>query len=91
MKEQAVVPGIFREFPDVKLKQFAAEARSLDVASMNDLTETKRLTFAATLVFSQTGRALDDVADMYVRLVQFMDEMRSQGRLLGKPEDMRLW
>ena len=36
---------------------------------MNDLTETKRLTLAATLVFTQTGRALDDVADMYVRLV----------------------
>ena len=37
---------------------------------MNDLTETKRLTLAATLVFAQMGRALDDVGDMYVRLVQ---------------------
>jgi hypothetical protein len=70
LKEQAIIPAIFRDIPDVKLKQFAAEARSLDAASMNDLTETKRLTLAATLVFTQTGRALDDVADMYVRLVQ---------------------
>ena len=70
LKEQAIGSVIFRDIPDVKLKQFAAEARSLDVASMNDLTETKRLTLAATLVFAQTGRALDDVADMYVRLVQ---------------------
>src|SRR5450756_236598 len=70
LKEQAITPAIFRDIPDVKLKQFAAEARSLDAASMNDLTETKRLTLAATLVFTQTGRALDDVADMYVRLVQ---------------------
>ena len=70
LKEQAIVPAIFRDIPDVKLKQFSAEARSLDVASMNDLTEIKRLTLAATLVFTQTGRALDDVADMYVRLVQ---------------------
>ena len=69
LKEQAIIPAIFRGIPDVKLKQFAAEARSLDVASMNDLTETKRLTLTATLVFTQTGRALDDVADMYVRLV----------------------
>jgi len=60
----------FSRYPDVKVKQFAAEARSLDVASMNDLTEAKRLTLAATLVFAQTGRALDDVADMFVRLVQ---------------------
>lgn len=44
----------------MKLKQFAAEARSLDVTSMNDLTETKRLTLAATLVFAQMGWALDD-------------------------------
>jgi hypothetical protein len=69
LKEQAIIPAIFRGIPDVKLKQFAAEARSLDAASMNDLTEAKRLTLAATLVFTQTGRALDDVADMYVRLV----------------------
>ncbi|MCU1226726.1 MAG: hypothetical protein JWQ42_4819 [Edaphobacter sp.] len=70
LKEQAIVPAIFRDIPDVKLKQFAAEARSLDVASMNDLTETKRLTLAAALVCAQTGHALDDNADMYVRLVQ---------------------
>jgi TnpA family transposase len=69
LKEQAIGQCIFREIPDVKLKQFAAEARSLDVASMNDLTDTKRLALAATLVFAQMGRALDDVADMYVRLV----------------------
>jgi hypothetical protein len=31
---------------------------------MNDLTETKRLTLAAILVFAQTGRALDDAADI---------------------------
>jgi len=70
LKEQAIAPGIFRDIPDVKLKQLAAEARSLDVASMNDLTETKRLTLAAALVCEQTGHALDDNADMYVRLVQ---------------------
>jgi TnpA family transposase len=70
LREQAIGPSTFREVPEVKLKQFAAEARSLDVASMNDLTEPKRLTLAAALVFAQTGQALDDVADMYVRLVQ---------------------
>jgi hypothetical protein len=70
LKEQAIGAGIFREIPDVKLKQFAAGTRSLDVTSMNDLTKTKRLTLAATLVFAQMGRALDDVGDMYVRLVQ---------------------
>jgi hypothetical protein len=70
LREQAIGPSTFRDIPEIKLKQLAAEARSLDVASMNDLTEAKRLTLAATLVFAQTGRASDDTADMYVRLVQ---------------------
>jgi hypothetical protein len=56
--------------PDVKVKQFAAEACSLDVASMNDLTEAKRFTLAAALVLAKIGQSLDDVADMFVRLVQ---------------------
>jgi len=55
LKEQSIGPSIFRGIPDVKLKQFAAEARSLDVTSMNDLTDTKRLALAATLVFAQDG------------------------------------
>lgn len=62
----------FGGIPDVKINQFAAEARSLDVASMRDFAEPKRLTLAAALVLSQVGRAFDDVTDMYIRLVQRM-------------------
>ncbi len=70
LREQAIAADLFAGIPDIKVKQFAAEARSLDVASMNDLREPKRLTLAAALVLAQTARALDDVADMFVRLVQ---------------------
>jgi TnpA family transposase len=70
LREQGISDEVFQGIPDIKVKQFAAEARSLDVASMNDLTPTKRLTLAAALVLSQTARALDDVADMFVRLMQ---------------------
>jgi TnpA family transposase len=62
----------FAGIADVKVNQFAAEARSLDVASMRDFAEAKRLTLAAALVLVQVGRAFDDVADMYIRLVQRM-------------------
>jgi hypothetical protein len=41
LKEHAIGKGIFREIPDVELKQVAAEARSLDLTSMNDLTRRK--------------------------------------------------
>lgn len=60
----------FAGIPDVKINQFAAEARSLDVASMRDFAEPKRATLAAALILSQVGRAFDDVTDMYIRLVQ---------------------
>ncbi|HEY9682475.1 MAG TPA: Tn3 family transposase, partial [Oculatellaceae cyanobacterium] len=62
----------FAGIPDMKVSQFAAEARSLDVASMRDFAEPKRLTLAAALVLVQVGRAFDDVTDMYIRLVQRM-------------------
>lgn len=60
----------FAEIPDVKVNQFAAEARSLDVASMRNFADPKKLTLAAALILSQVGRAFDDVTDMYIRLVQ---------------------
>jgi len=62
----------FSGIADVKVNQFAAEARSLDVASMRNFAESKRLTLAAALVLVQVGRAYDDVADMFIRLVQRM-------------------
>jgi len=52
LREHAIPADAFQGIPDVKVKQFAAEARSLDVASMNDLMETKRLTLAAALVLA---------------------------------------
>lgn len=60
----------FAGIPDVKISQFAAESRSLDVASMRDFAEPKRATLAAALILCQVGRAFDDVTDMYIRLVQ---------------------
>lgn len=62
----------FTGIPDIKVSQFAAEARSLDAASMRDFSESKRLTLAAALVLVQVGRAFDDVTDMFIRLVQRM-------------------
>jgi hypothetical protein len=47
---------------------------------MNDLTEAKRLTLAATLVFAQTSHALDDVADMFVRLKHFPEDQSTKAR-----------
>jgi TnpA family transposase len=66
----AIPSNIFADIPDVKIKQFSAEARSLDLASMNDLVEPKRFALATALVVTQIARALDDVGDMYKRMVE---------------------
>jgi TnpA family transposase len=70
LRDQHVMASVFADIPDVKVKQFAAEARSLDVTSMNDLPERKRLTLAAAFVLTQMTRAMDDVAEMFLRQVQ---------------------
>jgi hypothetical protein len=67
-----VTAHVFAAIPDVKVKQFAPEARSLDMTSMNDLPERKRLTLAAALVLTQVTRALDDLPEMFLRQVQRM-------------------
>jgi hypothetical protein len=45
---------------------------SLDLASLNDMPERKRLTLTAALISQQVARALDDVAEMFIRQVQKM-------------------
>lgn len=56
--------------PASKLKRFIIEARALNVANMNELTEHKRFTLAALFVRSQTGKALDDIGDIFIRIMQ---------------------
>ncbi|MDQ3230363.1 MAG: Tn3 family transposase, partial [Pseudobdellovibrionaceae bacterium] len=60
----------FALIPDVKIRQFAAEAKSLDAASMRDLAEKKRYAIAAILIRLQTARGLDDLAEMFVKRMQ---------------------
>src|SRR5262249_11513879 len=62
----------FVNLPDSKMKQFAAEARSLDLTSINDIREHKRYTLVAALIREQVARSLDDVAQMFIRRIQTM-------------------
>lgn len=69
--------AVFIAIPDIKLRQFAAEARSLDATSMRDIAEMKRYALAATLVRLQMARCLDDLADMFVKRMQ---KLHRQGK-----------
>lgn len=56
--------------PDVKVKYWAAEARTLDAARMQALESTKRYTLAVAFLAMQSGQAHDDVAEMFIRRMQ---------------------
>lgn len=58
--------------PDQKLHQFAAEARSLNAADLSRMTEAKRLALIAALLRRRAAAALDEVADMFVRMTARM-------------------
>jgi hypothetical protein len=53
--------------PEVKLRQFALEAKSLDAARMQEMVPEKRYTLAATLIEMQNARVLDDLAEMFIK------------------------
>jgi len=72
LQQQDVAADAFAEIPEAKIRQFAAEARSLDLSSLNDMPERKRLTLVAALILKQVARALDDSTEMFIRQVKKM-------------------
>lgn len=72
----------FVDIPEVKIRQFAAEARSLDLASLNDMPERKRFTLMAALIRKQVATALDDVTDMFLRQVKRMQHRAEEALTL---------
>jgi TnpA family transposase len=72
LRERAVAAEAFAGVPDRKLRHFAAEARALNAAALSHVTEAKRLALIAALLRGQVARALDDAAEMFVRLTTRM-------------------
>jgi hypothetical protein len=58
--------------PEAKLQRFADEARALNVTQMNRFRDAKRATLAITLTRVRTAQALDDLTEMFLRLMQKM-------------------
>jgi TnpA family transposase len=72
LREQTVPDEAFAGVPDRKLRQFTAEARSLGAADLGRMAESKRLALMAALLRGQVAQALDDAAEMFVRLTTRM-------------------
>ncbi len=73
-----VSSAVFSEMPTNKLQQFATEAKTLDASDMHLLTPHKRYALAATLIQVQAAKALDDLAEMFVRRVQKLHQKGQQ-------------
>lgn len=56
--------------PDVKLRHFAAEAKSLDTARMQELEANKRYTLACAFLKMLMARRLDDLGEVLIRRIQ---------------------
>lgn len=84
LQAQNEVGNFFANIPEAKLAQFAAEARSLDVSSLNDMPEQKRLTLVVAFIYKQVAQALDDVANMFIRQVKKMHNKAEEALKLYK-------
>jgi hypothetical protein len=71
LRAQAV-DGALAGVPDQKVRQFAAEARTLNAADLGRLVEARRLALMVALLRRQAAQALDDLTEMFVRLTQRM-------------------
>ena len=58
---------------DVKVKHFAAEARTLDAAGMLEIEPRKRRTLTASLLRVQLARVSDDLAEMLIKRLSSLD------------------
>ena len=59
--------------PVVKYRQFALEARALNAPEMARLKPNKRYALAVILVRQQHSKALDDVANLYIKMLRSME------------------
>ncbi|WP_321994430.1 Tn3 family transposase, partial [Xanthomonas citri] len=61
-----------------KLKQFRAMARALDAAELAELVPIKRYALAAIFIRSHYRKTLDDAADLFIRLIQNLENTAQQ-------------
>ncbi|PRR81176.1 Tn3 family transposase [Clostridium vincentii] len=61
---------ILSTIPDVKLKHFVNASEALNASKMKELEEHKRYTLAVTFITQKYANILDDIGEMFVKLVK---------------------
>lgn len=67
LEQYRIGDKVLASIPDVKVKHFASEARTLDAARMLEMEPRKRRMLAASLLKVQSARVLDDMAEMFIK------------------------
>jgi len=67
LSEQNAGIAAFAAIPDVKMRHWTFEAKSLDAARMSEMEPNKRYTLAAALIKMQVARTLDDLGEMFIK------------------------
>lgn len=62
----------FDNVPESKFKRFVEEAKTLNVAQINEIYEQKRFSLAVSLIHAQKIQAYDDLAEMFIRRVKIL-------------------
>ena len=63
------LPGFGRHFPAV-VKQYYLEAQSLHANSVRELKLNKRYALAVVMIHTQRQKALDAIADIFIKKIQ---------------------
>lgn len=74
------------EVPVPKLKQFRHLARALNAAEMAELKPKKRYALAVIFIRAQHAQSLDDAADLFIRLMQNLENNARQKLLSFQQE-----
>lgn len=58
---------ILYTIPEIKLKHFADEAKTLDLAHLDEMKQSKKIALVVSLVREQATKASDDFADIFIK------------------------
>ncbi|GLQ99007.1 Tn3 family transposase [Dyella mobilis] len=77
------------EMPVSKLKYFRNMARALDAGELAELTPEKRYALAAIFIRAQLGKVLDDAADLFIRLMQNLENAAQKSLLAYQAQHLK--
>ncbi|WP_072726564.1 DUF4158 domain-containing protein [Tepidibacter thalassicus] len=70
LKTIEIDTNILTKVPDIKIKHFVNEAKSLDSSKMKELKASKRYTLAICFLKQRLASTLDDIGEIFIKLIK---------------------